>query len=60
MASLSRGGHLAHVTVGEIRAELAGHDLMCWCPTSSPCHADVLLAIANQTVGAESGERRNT
>lgn len=30
------------------RTELAGHDLMCWCPTSEPCHADVLLEYANQ------------
>lgn len=35
------------------RAELAGHDLMCWCPPPKPgqpdhCHAAVLLAIANQ------------
>jgi len=26
--------------------ELAGHDLACWCP-DQPCHADVLLEIAN-------------
>lgn len=31
----------------EIRAELAGHDLACWCPLDQPCHADVLLEIAN-------------
>ena len=31
----------------EIRAELAGRDLACWCPVDSPCHGDVLLAIAN-------------
>ena len=36
----------AEVTVDEIRAELAGRDLACWCPLSSPCHADTLLAIA--------------
>jgi hypothetical protein len=29
------------------RAELAGRDLMCWCPPDEPCHADVLLALAN-------------
>lgn len=29
------------------RAELAGHDLACWCPLDQPCHADVLLEIAN-------------
>ena len=26
--------------------ELAGRDLACWC-RGGPCHADVLLAIAN-------------
>lgn len=30
-----------------IRAELAGHDLACWCPLDQPCHADVLLELAN-------------
>jgi hypothetical protein len=30
-----------------IRAELAGRDLACWCPLDQPCHADVLLEIAN-------------
>lgn len=30
-----------------IRAELAGKDLACWCPLSEPCHADVLLELAN-------------
>lgn len=29
------------------RAELAGRDLACWCPLDQPCHADVLLEIAN-------------
>ena len=29
------------------RALLAGHDLACWCPLDQPCHADVLLEIAN-------------
>lgn len=30
-----------------IRAELAGKDLACWCPLDQPCHADVLLELAN-------------
>jgi hypothetical protein len=34
-------------SVDEIRAELAGHDLTCWCELNLPCHADVLLRIAN-------------
>jgi len=28
--------------------ELRGHDLACWCPQDQPCHADVLLELANQ------------
>lgn len=28
---------------------IAGRDLMCWCPLDQPCHADVLLDIANTT-----------
>ena len=27
---------------------LAGKDLMCWCPADQPCHADVLLELANK------------
>lgn len=34
-------------TVDEIRRELAGRDLACWCPLDQPCHADALLNIAN-------------
>jgi hypothetical protein len=31
----------------EIRTELCGKDLACWCPLDQPCHADVLLELAN-------------
>ncbi|MEO3856176.1 DUF4326 domain-containing protein [Acrocarpospora sp. B8E8] len=27
--------------------QLVGHDLACWCHLSQPCHADVLLSLAN-------------
>lgn len=30
-----------------IRAELGGHNLACWCEPGTPCHADVLIEIAN-------------
>lgn len=30
------------------KRELRGKDLACWCPLDQPCHADVLLEIANQ------------
>lgn len=29
-------------------AEIRGKDLCCWCPLDQPCHADVLLEIANR------------
>lgn len=35
------------VTVEDVRRELRGKDLACWCPLGSACHADVLLEIAN-------------
>jgi hypothetical protein len=28
--------------------ELRGKNLSCWCPLDKPCHADVLLELANQ------------
>ena len=31
-----------------IKKELKGKNLCCWCPLDQPCHADVLLEIANK------------
>lgn len=33
--------------MAEVRAELAGRDLACWCRDGAPCHALVLMAVAN-------------
>jgi hypothetical protein len=30
-----------------IRAQLGGHNLACWCKPGTPCHADLLIALAN-------------
>lgn len=38
------GNHLDRLDLGEIR----GRDLACWCPLNQPCHADVLLELANR------------
>jgi len=27
--------------------EIRGHDLACWCSLDQPCHADILLELAN-------------
>jgi|CXWL01.1.fsa_nt_gi hypothetical protein len=32
----------------KVRQSLKGKNLACWCRTGAPCHADVLLEIANQ------------
>jgi len=34
-------------TVEDVKRELRGKDLACWCPLDQPCHADILLEIAN-------------
>lgn len=43
----SGNGNLAHFTLHEARAALEGRDLACWCELDAPCHADVLLELAN-------------
>jgi hypothetical protein len=35
------------VNADEARREFSGHDLACWFSLEGPCHADVLLKVAN-------------
>jgi hypothetical protein len=42
-----QGGQALLRDIGELR----GRNLACWCPLDAPCHADVLLRLAN-AVGA--------
>jgi hypothetical protein len=46
---MTLGGWRLPFTVEDARRELAGRDLACWCPPGEPCHADVLLQVANRT-----------
>jgi hypothetical protein len=32
----------------DVLLELRGKDLACWCPLDQPCHADILLELANK------------
>jgi hypothetical protein len=41
-----KGPHSA--IAAEDLAWLRGKDLCCWCPLDGPCHADVLLELANK------------
>lgn len=41
--------HVSGITwnsLEDIRRELHGRNLACWCPLDGPCHADLLLKIA--------------
>ncbi|MDP9386457.1 MAG: DUF4326 domain-containing protein [Actinomycetota bacterium] len=35
------------MTVEDVKQQLRGADLACYCPLNEPCHADVLLEVAN-------------
>jgi len=37
----------SRVSIDDVQRELVGRDLACYCPLDEPCHADVLLAVAN-------------
>ena len=46
---------LLGIRIEDVQQELRGKDLVCWCPLGLPCHADVLLEIAN---GADIARER--
>ena len=59
---ITTNGSSDEAAVGWLRyylAPLRGHDLACWCPLDQPCHADVLLELANLGAGsaAEGAEK---
>jgi hypothetical protein len=35
------------IGVEDVKSELRGRDLACYCPLDEPCHADVLIEVAN-------------
>ena len=39
---------LSICNIDSIKLELRGKNLACWCALDQPCHADVLLEIANE------------
>ena len=55
------GGHQPYIeTVRRERMladidELRDRDLACWCPLDQPCHADVLMEIANSRAVSDPG-----
>ena len=47
LTTFGRSVNFTGCTAAEIRQELRGKNLACWCPLDQPCHADVLLELAN-------------
>jgi hypothetical protein len=39
--------HIEGFDMATLERDLTGKDLACWCPLNQPCHADVLLELAN-------------
>lgn len=46
----TRGDHPLHAVL-----ELRGKNLACWCKPGDPCHADVLLRLANSPSAVSGG-----
>ena len=42
-----KDGRTPPFNLADIRIDLRGKNLACWCKPGTPCHADVLLEIAN-------------
>jgi hypothetical protein len=42
--------------VAGAREALRGKDLMCFCPLSEPCHAEIWLTIVNEALTANSDD----
>jgi hypothetical protein len=45
--SESDDAYVTLVSAVDARRELRGKNLACWCRLNEPCHADVLLELAN-------------
>jgi hypothetical protein len=38
---------MLRISADDVRRDLRGKNLACWCPLDKPCHADILLEVAN-------------
>ena len=48
-AEMAVAAYAANLPLGDLfTRDLRGKNLMCWCALDQPCHADVLLRIANE------------
>ena len=43
-------------SISDLRAELSGKDLACWCDHKGHCHADALLHLANASTDQDAAD----
>lgn len=48
IAACDYAAKMSDERIAQIKRELKGKNLACWCPLDCACHADVLLRIANE------------
>lgn len=48
MRRLTANGYKRGDPRGDLLGPLRGKNLACWCPLDRPCHADILLELANE------------
>lgn len=48
VAEYRRAIEMGHPAIPSDLSPLRGMNLACWCPLDEPCHADVLLELANR------------
>jgi hypothetical protein len=52
-SSMAQNGNVERTKLVQALPRLWGRDLACWCPLDQPCHADVLLELANAPLRCE-------
>jgi len=61
-AAIPKGEYIGHkrgMSIGDqAYRELRGKNLACWCPLDQPCHADVLLRLANADLRQDAGSEQ--
>ena len=58
-AAMTAGALPEPFTTEQIAGALRGKNLACWCPLEAPCHAELLLRIANAPEAGEAVPKNN-
>ena len=53
ITTMLEGGEVRRAVILRDMAHIRGKNLACWCRAGSPCHADILLEMANRPICEE-------